>query len=102
MKHRVRKRGETIMSQSDFDLVYDSIIDLLDKPGEIVTGKAVKLSGLPYSRGAYAFYSIMAIMIKQRKAVKVSRGVWKILKANRSNPIYRVPEQNYSGAILAN
>lgn len=69
-----------------FEQVLDLIEDRLDQIGEIRLAEVWKLCenhNLTYGLVAAYFEKIMELMIEQKKAVKLTRGSYCILKPNR-------------------
>lgn len=87
--------------EKDFETVYEKLIDRLDIPGQIKTADCFEMCGIPYPRYTVAFRKIMEIMVEQKKARKIMKGYYEILRANRSNPIY-VSEARHNGTVFAN
>lgn len=78
----IQKRKVT-KGQKTFDKIYDQLEPRLDKLGEITVGEAFDLAGNPpYYTFVKVFKDIMGSMVELGKAEWVSKGVYRIIKAN--------------------
>lgn len=78
-----KKSDPVVVKQEAFDEVYDKLAPRLNQVGRITTDDAWKFTRVPYSRMVVVFKQIMETMIEQKKAVKIGRGQYEILKPDK-------------------